>query len=468
MIVEKAITPHFIKYVFDWSHEQYLLIGGYGSSKSYQTATKLILKCLQETRKVLVVRDVYESMRESCFDLFVEILTDMHLLASADNKVDRLTKVQSKTTPLELKFPNGSRIIFKGLDNVDKVRSINGVSIVWVEEASEIKYDAYKELLGRIRSPKESLHFILCCNPVGRDNWVYEHFFRSMDADGNVTVKVDEEEFYKKRILVRDGILYHHSTADDNPFLPRQYIKRLDAIKEYDPFLYRVARFGRFGAYGTRVLPQFQVAQDADAFRAAVQSIPYNRHFFGFDFGFEESFNAVLSMAVDDTNSILYIYDEIYQNGVTDDKFAKHPKMIKLKKKQKAILENTRLKRPLCADSEDPKAIQYYRSKEFIIRKTFAKFNGSKLSNTRKVKRFAKIICSPRCQNTIRELQDLTYKKTPQGLIKYDEFNIDAHTMSAIWYGLDTVNVSSLKDIKYNSRSGNTAPTFSFNRDQAV
>lgn len=56
------------------------------------------------------------------------------------------------------------------------------------------------------------------------------------------------------------------------------------------------------------------------------------------------------------------------------------------------------------------------------------KYIGSRLQNTKKMKRFNKIVCSPRCKNTIRELKDLTYKKDSRGNAIYDEFNIDAHT----------------------------------------
>ena len=56
------------------------------------------------------------------------------------------------------------------------------------------------------------------------------------------------------------------------------------------------------------------------------------------------------------------------------------------------------------------------------------KYIGSRLQNTKKMKRFNKIVCSPRCKNTIRELKDLTYKKDTKGNAIYDEFNIDPHT----------------------------------------
>lgn len=58
------------------------------------------------------------------------------------------------------------------------------------------------------------------------------------------------------------------------------------------------------------------------------------------------------------------------------------------------------------------------------------KYAGSRLQNTKKMKRFRAIICSPKCKNHIRELKDLTYKKDSRGNVIYDEFNIDAHTFN--------------------------------------
>lgn len=331
------------------------------------------------------------------------------------------------------------------MDKPQKLKSINGVSIVWFEEASEIKYDGFKEVQGRIRTKDQSMHFILTFNPVGKENWTYRHFFERLDDDGNETTILNEEELYKRKTIIKNGVYYHHSVPLDNPFLPIEYIKRLNEIKLYDETLYRVAKEGRFGANGTRVLPQFYIAQDAALFKSIVKSIPRNMHFFGMDFGFEESYNAVISMAVDDKNKVLYIYDEIYQNHVTDDKFALNPKMQKLKNEERVIV----------ADNEDPKAIQYYRQQGFKMRACKNKFAGSRLSNTRKIKRFRKIICSPKCKNAIRELKDLTYAKDAKGNVIYDEFNIDPHSFSAIWYGLDTYNVSDIKEKKFNSKTGN-------------
>lgn len=439
MTVDKEVNPRFEDFIWDWDYKQYLLVGGYGSSKSYHIAFKIIIKCLQEKRKVLVVREVFDTLRDSCFDLLVEILEELGLCE--DGRGHGKGKVRYTYSPMSIRFPNGSKIIFKGMDKPAKLKSINGVTIVWLEECSEIKYAGYKELLGRLRHPTLSLHFILSTNPVGTENWVYTHFFKRLDEEGNEHITLDDMELYKKRTIVKNGVYYHHSVADDNLFLPKDYIETLDEMKSYDPDLWRVARLGRFGLNGKRVLPQFEVAESHEAVLEAIREIPSKFKFNGMDFGFEESYNAVMRIAVDDKRKWLYIYWEYYKNRMTDDKTSKELKQYGMDKEQ------------IIADCEDPKAIAFYRQEGFRMRGCH-KYAGSRLANTRKCKRFRRIICSPRCTNCIRELSTLIYAKDNQDRVIYDEFNIDPHTFSAIWYALDNYEVADIKYLPRNSRKG--------------
>lgn len=454
MKIVKKISPAFEDFVFNWDYETYLLLGGYGSGKSYHTAFKIILKLLEEKRKALVVRQVYDTIQESCYDLFCEILDEMGLLTSSPYEYRKNRNlVLALRSPLRFNFHNGSKIIFKGLDKPEKVKSINSVSIVWLEECSEINFMAYEELLGRIRTPNASMHFILSCNPVGKENWVYRHFFTTIDDEGDEEVILDENRLYDKKCIVKDGVYYHHSLPTDNPWLPWQYLKRLDGMQKYDQYLYMVARWGRFGATGTRVLPQIVVPSNPKSFRKAVADLGPANQYFGFDFGFEESYNAVVSMAVDLKRGYLYIFDEIYINHITDDAMATSDEMLRLKNKLLS-LNDSGYNKMIVADNEDPKAISYYRQNGYPIRACRNKFHGSRLSNTRKIKRFRKVFISPKCKNTIRELKDLTYKKDAKGNVIYDQFNIDPHTFSAIWYALDTVTVADPKEKHFNSKAG--------------
>ena len=453
--INKEVAPVYYNFMSDWDYKTYLLVGGYGSGKSYHIALKIVLKLLAEKRKALIIREVYDTILDSCYDLLCEILQELGLFTDDVSEWRRSkTKVLCQKSPLRIKFKNGSTIIFKGMDKPEKIKSINGVSIVWLEECSEIKYDGYKEVLGRLRTPNVSLHFILSCNPVGKENWVYRHFFKRLDDDGNEKIVLDDEELYSRKFLVKNNVYYMHTIPEDNIFLPREYLITLDDIRSYDEPLWRVAKLGRFGANGTRVLPQLTVAKSAKLFKTSIAVLGDENKYFGFDFGFEESYNAVISMAVDLKHSILYIYDEIYINHVTDDKMAQLPEMLQLKDKMDDMYARG-ISKQIVADNEDPKAVAYYRQCGYRIRSCKNKFSGSRLSNTRKIKRFRHIVVSPKCTNTIRELTDLTYKKDAKGNVIYDEFNIDPHTFSAIWYGLDKVTVADVKQRKNNSIRGN-------------
>ncbi len=417
-MMEKEVNPHFEDFLFDWDQKFQFLVGGYGSSKSYHIALKLILKLLDEKRTALVIREVYDTHRDSTFSLFEEIVNDLGL--------DHV--IQCRTSPLMLKFHNGSRIIFKGLDKPTKLKSINNISIIWIEECSEVKYEGFKELLGRLRHPTLQLHMILSTNPVGQDNWTYRHFFKD---DQNNRFILDDERLYKERTIAINDTYYHHSTAEDNLFLPVSYIKQLDELKEYDPDLYRIARKGHFGINGIRVLPQFEVQPHEDVM-LAISNINRPLLRAGMDFGFVDSYNAVVRLAVDHEKKYLYIYWEYYDRGKTDDVTVED---------LKEFIETKEL---IKADNEQ-KTIAYFRKMGYNMVPAH-KFQGSRLQYTKKIKRFKKIICSDSCKNTIYELQPLTYKTDKNGNIIEDEFQIDPHTFSAIWYALDDYEVTDLKE----------------------
>jgi phage terminase large subunit len=418
-VIEKEVNPHFEDFLFDWNQKFQFLVGGYGSSKSYHIGLKLILKLLEEKRTALVVREVYETIRESCYSLLEEIVNDLEL----DDRV------KSVTSPMQIRFPNGSKIIFKGMDKPAKLKSIHNISIVWLEECSEVKYSGFKELIGRLRHPKLSLHMILSTNPVGEDNWSFKHFFKD---EQNKRFILDDHELYEKRTVVVNDTYYHHSTADDNLFLPESYIAQLEELKDYDPDLYRIARKGHFGINGVRVFPQFEV-NGHELVIEAISNIhkPIKRA--GMDFGFVNSFNALLRLAVDHEKKYLYIYWEYYKNQMTDDQTAVE------------IDEFKEFQERIKSDSAEPKTIQYYRQLGFNM-VAAKKFKGSRVQYTKKIKRFRKIICSDQCPHTINELKNLTYEVDKNGNIIEDEFKIDPHTLSAIWYALDDYSVTDLKE----------------------
>ncbi|WP_227745013.1 PBSX family phage terminase large subunit [Lysinibacillus sp. OL1] len=408
----------------DWTKKFQFLIGGYGSSKSYHVALKLVLKCLQEKRKVLVIREVYDTHKDSTFALFKDILESLDRLDDTGRKRIAKGKARAKESPYEIVFSNGSRIIFKGMDKPAKLKSIHDISIIWVEEASEVKYEGFKELVGRLRHRNLSLHMILSSNPVDETNWIYTHFF--VDEENEKTT-LNDEELYKLREIKTETTYYHHSKADDNMFLPQSYIDELDDMKNYDPDLHRVAREGKFGANGEKILPQLEVWDSADVQAQLTSDKVYKN---GMDFGFSDSYNAIVRMAVDIEEKWLYIFWEYYTKGKTDPEIAEDM--------MKAGLQKVMIK----GDNAEAKTIVYLQQRGFRI---LPCYKLTRVENTKKMKRFKKIIVSKDCPNTIRELKNLTQKKDKNGKAIPGEFNIDPHTFSAMWYGLDDYEVTNVK-----------------------
>ena len=412
--MNKAINEHFIDYLYDWNSRFYFIMGGYGSSKSYNTAIKLIMKAVQEpNRKILVTRAYYSLLKESCFDLLKEIVYDLGL--------DHLFKFT--TSPLGIKCVNGSRFIFAGLDDPAKLKSINGISIIWLEEAPEAKYDSFKELNGRLRTPNQSMHIIMTSNPVSKMSWTYKHYF---EVRG-----IKDTKLYNERQFVFKDTYYHHSTVEDNVFAPADYIKQLDDIIEYDEDLHRVARLGEFGTIGERVLKRLELMD----YKKGIEEIGrikrplYNA---GMDFGFATSKNALVRTCVDRDKEYLYVYYEYYDNHKTDDI---------TKEDIREFAESGEL---IYGDSAEPKTIAYYQQQGFNMYEC-TKFPGSRLQNIKKMQRFKKIIILDNCTNTWEELKDLVFKKDKNGNIIPDQFNIDPHSFSAMWYALDNYQVTDFK-----------------------
>lgn len=314
------------------------------------------------------------------------------------------------------------------MDDPQKLKSIHNVSLIWLEECSEIKYEGFKELLGRLRHPTLKLHMILSTNPVSKSNWTFKHFF---EDSKNKFFVLSDEELYQKKILIKNNTYYHHSTCDDNFFLPKSYTEQLEELEQHDPDLHRIARKGRFGINGKRVLPQFEIAPHEEVMDS-IKAIKNPLMRVGMDFGFVDSYNAVVRMAIDHDNKILYLYWEYYDHNKTDDITAED------------IAEFKETRERIKADSAEPKTIKFYRQMGFNMWPC-KKFQGSRLAYTKKVKRFKRIVCSESCPNIIEELKDLTFATDKDGNIIEDEFNIDPHTFSAIWYGLDDYEVADLK-----------------------
>jgi len=201
---------------------RYLLCyGGAGSGKSYSVAEKIIIRITSEKpHKILCVRKVYRTLKESCFALFKSIvykegLQDVFIF---------------NTSPLEITFiPNGNRIVFAGLDNPEKLKSITDITAIWIEEATELEACDLDQLDLRLRGEPTVYHQIaITFNPIDELHFLRERFFNKAE----------------------DTFL-HHSTMLDNPKRGEKYDEVIGRFKINNPSYYKVYGLGEWGTLAT-------------------------------------------------------------------------------------------------------------------------------------------------------------------------------------------------------------------------
>jgi phage terminase large subunit len=209
--------------------------GGAGSGKSYTQAQYEVLKTFGKGHKILVIRKVAATLIDSCIPLVTKEIIAEKLKASQlfqFNKSERiLTNIVSK-----------SQMLFRGLDDPEKIKSIAGITRIWIEEASELNEVDYDQLLIRLRQPDKPLQLTLTFNPIDENHWIKKRFF-------------DNPAENKKVTIIK-------STYKDNPFLTGEYIERLRAFQNIDYNFFKVYALGEWGKMdsGAEFYKQFKPA----------------------------------------------------------------------------------------------------------------------------------------------------------------------------------------------------------------
>ena len=209
---------------------RYLVLKGGGSSgKSVFVSQKLVFRALVEwdaRHKFLVIRKVKQDIRDSCFAQLVSTIRVWGF-----EKLFHIPEGRSSDLYLRCKA-NGNEFLFGGLDDVERLKSIEGITGIWVEEASELTPEDKRQLDIRMRGwSKYYKQMILSFNPISITHWLKGEFF---DRPGPDTTT-------------------HESTYKDNRFLPAEDIAVLEGFKHTDPYYYQVYCLGQWGITGQTV-----------------------------------------------------------------------------------------------------------------------------------------------------------------------------------------------------------------------
>lgn len=222
--------------LFADEHRYLVLKGGGGSGKSIFAGRKVLERVTSEPgHRWLVCRKVAKTLRESCFEQLKGQAYDYYA-----DQVDYIPK--GKGSDLYMRFANGSEILFAGLDDVEKLKSIYDITGIWIEEASELLEADFNQLDIRLRTATPYyLQIILSFNPISITHWLKKRFF---DFDIGDPIE-------RRKAIERTRT--HESTYKDNRFLTPEAIQTLEAFKETDVYYYTVYCLGMWGVTGKTV-----------------------------------------------------------------------------------------------------------------------------------------------------------------------------------------------------------------------
>lgn len=383
--------------------------GSRASKKSKTTALNFIVRMMQyRDANLLVVRKVFRTLKDSCF-------TE---LKWAINRLGVSGFWEIKESPLEMTYiPTGQKIYFRGLDDPLKITSITVehgyLCWVWIEEAYEISNENDFNMLDEsIRGaiPKQTGLFkqlTITFNPWNEHHWLKKRFFDNPDS----------------QTLAMTTNYTCNEWLDDND-------KQLfDTMKVQNPRRYRVAGLGDWGIAEGLIYENWEEkAFDIDEIRQLKEV----KSAFGLDFGYTNDPTALFCGLIDTVNKTLWVFDEIYEKGMSNERVADK------------IIKAGYMKERIVADAAEPKSIdRLYTLGISRIRR--ARKGKDSINNGIDYIQDYHIIIHPKCVNFITEIGTYTWMvdpKTGKTLNKpIDDYN---HLMDAMRYALEEYSQGSL------------------------
>lgn len=356
-----------------------IFYGGSASGKSVFLAQRAVVDILGGGRNYLVCRAVGKYIKTSVFNEIEKIIKSWGFESQFQiNKTDRT-----------ITCINGYQILFTGLDDEQKLKSITPakgiITDVWVEEATEVSKDAIKQLNKRLRGTeigKESRpkRLTLSFNPIIKTHWIYTEYFSKIAWADDQTEYNDGELSILKTIY------------KDNKFLTSEDIKDLEGEK--DSYYYQVYTLGNWGVLGDVIFSNYKI-MDLSKIKGE-----FDNHRNGLDFGYSNDPAAFIRSHYDKKKKIIYIVDEFYALELSDEDLAAEIKPV------------IGVEHLLC-DSSEPKSIA--KLKKLGIQAVSAKKGKDSIRFGIKWLKGYTIIIDTSCVSFKREIEQYQWKKNKYG-----------------------------------------------------
>ena len=297
----KLYNQAFIPYLKEMARVQ-IYFGGASSGKSVFLAQRDVKDLMKGGRNFLVCRQVAHTLRGSVIQEITKVINGWGLQKEFDiNKTDGTVTCH-----------NGYQIVFVGMDDVEKLKSITPAKGVFtdvrIEEATECDLNDVKQLLRRQRGGDEGTpkRLVMSFNPILQSHWIFEEYFKSIGwAD-------DQKEYHG------DGLSILKTTYKDNRFLTAEDIHGLESEK--DKYFRDVYTLGNWGILGHVIFTNWRI-ENLSGMQAQ-----FTNHRNGLDFGYADDPAALWVSHYDKAHKTIYLYDELYETGLQNPALAERIK----------------------------------------------------------------------------------------------------------------------------------------------
>lgn len=440
-IKASLLNEEFKKFLFNVHSKTQILFGGAGSSKSVHSAFKNIFRVLSG-KNVLVVRKVYGTIYDSYYQ---ELLKAVRIL-------DLEQYFTFKKTPLRIECANGNVILFRGLDNVEKVKGIavpkGAIDHTTMEEATEILDSDYYQLQFRSRGGSDRMELadlqrlkesIMGCvdetklmeinfssllgfdngeldncktnelllNPVDINHWIYKTFFEP------INFRIEDKVYNSPDLYIM------HSDHWDNQFLTPDDHRKYERYRFINEYFYNVYCRGHWGVLGDVVFRKFKLARMEQDYVYHLQESGFR---YGVDFGWTDAFS-VIECHIDIKTRTIHILNEFSMSNVSSEQ-----RILSVR----SIVGYSQV---IC-DSADPKSID-----ELALAGINAvgayKPSGHKERAWIWLQSFLMYIDVDKCPNFSREISTYQWQKDKNGRVIQKLKDGNDHCLDAFIYSLN-------------------------------
>lgn len=359
-----------------------VLYGGAGSGKSVAVAQHICRIFLQHRdMRILVVRKTLPSLKITAYKLMKDILETWGV-PYTENKSECTVEA------------GNSILYFKSLDDPQKLKSFDA-NLIWIEETTELSREDYMLLELRLRRPGTYPNqMFLTFNPIDQFHWAVTDMVQTAKEN--------------KAVM--------HSTYQDNPFLPKDYVKSVQGLEQKDENMYRIYALGLPGIVKNIIYQNYDT-QDYVTFPQATQENPPGAY--GLDFGFNEP---TVLLAIWRMDQEYYIHEVLYRTGMTNADLVAWMRSA-------GIPQSV----PTAADPSRPDQIEELCRGGFNVHPA-----ETRIKDGIDYVKAHRLHISNESANTIKEIRAYRYRETKDGRVLDEPVDFMDHSMAAMRYAIYT------------------------------